>query len=164
MEKIWIKKDLYFKSYWFLNIRDLFQIFIWFLLIFPYWKGKNGGFILHRTHAADVAHTADMACGTLADATWHARPHGRAARAHAAPRWRRDGADAWQGHASPRGHSVIIIITMISPTPPSDFHHRVEMSPRVTPRSHDHTIKCWASDVTEVAIYTRVDWWWSVGP
>ena len=38
-----------------------------------------------------------MEHGTRADATWHARPRGRASRAHAAPRWRGGGADAWQG-------------------------------------------------------------------
>ena len=41
--------------------------------------------------------------GTHADTTWHARPRGRAERAHAAPRWHGGGADAWQGpHDSTR--------------------------------------------------------------
>ena len=44
-----------------------------------------------------MAHGADMARGTRADATRHARPFGRTARAHAAPRWRVTSADAWQG-------------------------------------------------------------------
>ena len=45
---------------------------------------------------------ADVARGARADATWHARPRCKAVRAHVAGRWRRGGADAWQGHASPR--------------------------------------------------------------
>ena len=40
---------------------------------------------------------ADVALGTRTDATRHARPHGKAARAHAWRRWRTGGADAWQG-------------------------------------------------------------------
>ena len=44
-----------------------------------------------------MAHDADVVCGTRTDATWHARPRGRAARAHAVPRWRVAGVDAWQG-------------------------------------------------------------------
>ena len=35
-----------------------------------------------------MAHDADVACGTRTDATRHARPRGRAARAHTVPRWR----------------------------------------------------------------------------
>ena len=31
------------------------------------------------------------------DAMRHARPRGKAAQAHAAPRWRVGGADVWQG-------------------------------------------------------------------
>ena len=34
------------------------------------------------------ARRPDVARGTCADATWHARPHGRAARAHVRHRWR----------------------------------------------------------------------------
>ena len=44
-----------------------------------------------------------MARGTGTDATWHARPRGKAARAHMVPGWRGGGADAWQGHVSPPG-------------------------------------------------------------
>ena len=43
-----------------------------------------------------MARGADVARGTNADVTRHARPHGRAARAHAARRWRTGSADAWQ--------------------------------------------------------------------
>ena len=47
-----------------------------------------------------------MVRGTRADATWHPRPRGRAARALVAephePTQRAGGADAWQGHTSPR--------------------------------------------------------------
>ena len=50
-----------------------------------------------------MAHKADVAHGTRTDATRHARLRGRAAQAHAAPRWRVAGADTWQGHAGPRG-------------------------------------------------------------
>ena len=44
-----------------------------------------------------MAHGADMARETRVDATRHARPCGRAARAHSECRWRIGGADAWQG-------------------------------------------------------------------
>ena len=44
-----------------------------------------------------------LARRTRTDVTWQARPGGRAARAHTAPGWRGGGADAWQGHVSPRG-------------------------------------------------------------
>ena len=44
-----------------------------------------------------------MACGTSADATQHARPRGRAARAHAELRWRNVAWTLGRGHASPRG-------------------------------------------------------------
>ena len=44
-----------------------------------------------------MAHGADVARGTHADATWHARPRGRGARAHAARRWCTNGADTCQG-------------------------------------------------------------------
>ena len=44
-----------------------------------------------------MAHEADVARGTRTDATGHARPSGRAVQAHAAPRWREGGANAWQG-------------------------------------------------------------------
>ena len=44
-----------------------------------------------------MARGADMARRTRVDATRHARPCGRAARAHAAHRWRSSGVDAWQG-------------------------------------------------------------------
>ena len=40
---------------------------------------------------------ADVAGKTRADTMRRARPRGRAARAHAARRWRTGGADAWQG-------------------------------------------------------------------
>ena len=40
--------------------------------------------------------------GTRADVTRHRRPRGRAARAHAAPRWHGGGADTRQDHSSPR--------------------------------------------------------------
>ena len=58
---------------------------------------RKGGSYLHKTCGANVAR------GTRMDVTWHTRPRGRAARAHAALGWRGGGADAWQGHASPRG-------------------------------------------------------------
>ena len=44
-----------------------------------------------------MAHEVDVAHRTRTDATRHARPLSRAAQAHAAPRWRVAGADAWQG-------------------------------------------------------------------
>ena len=69
-----------------------------------------------------MARGADVARGTYTDTTRHARPRGRAARAHAARRWHAGAhrrrrrmagatqvhADAWvaphgRGHASPRG-------------------------------------------------------------
>ena len=57
-----------------------------------------------------MARGANMARGTRAHATRHARPHDRAARAHAVPRWRVAGADAWHGpHESawtPKGASL----------------------------------------------------------
>ena len=34
MEKIWIKKELYFEKYEFLNFYTIFPIFIWFLIEF----------------------------------------------------------------------------------------------------------------------------------
>ena len=40
-----------------------------------------------------MARGADVTHGTRAGATWHARPRGRAARAHAV----QGGADAWHG-------------------------------------------------------------------
>ena len=40
---------------------------------------------------------ADMARGTCGDATRHARPRGRAARAHAVRKWSTGGTNAWQG-------------------------------------------------------------------
>ena len=45
-----------------------------------------------------------MVRGTRTDATWHARPRGRAMRAHAVSGWHGGGVEAWQGQASPRGH------------------------------------------------------------
>ena len=54
-----------------------------------------------------MAHGADVARGTRADTTRHARPRGRAARAHAAGKRRTGGAQVartrGRGHASPRG-------------------------------------------------------------
>ena len=44
-------------------------------------------------HGTDVAHGAHVACGTRASATRHAKPRGRAARAHAV----QGGVDAWHG-------------------------------------------------------------------
>ena len=44
-----------------------------------------------------MARGVDVARGTRADVTWHARPRGRAARAQAARRWRTSGADTSQG-------------------------------------------------------------------
>ena len=46
-----------------------------------------------------MARGADVARGTRADATHHARPRGRAARAHAARRWRA-GAHRWHGRVA----------------------------------------------------------------
>ena len=54
-------------------------------------KAKRGGFILHRTRGVDVERGAHVVRGTRTDATWHTRPCGRAAQAHAAPRWREVG-------------------------------------------------------------------------
>ena len=69
-------------------------------------KSQKKGLISTRPAEVDVARS------TRADATQHARPHGRAARAHAAPRWRGDGADAWQGPREstrmPRSHHVAV--------------------------------------------------------
>ena len=54
-----------------------------------------------------MAREADVVRGTRADATRHARPCGRAARAHAGPRWRGHVAGATRVHtdarAAPRG-------------------------------------------------------------
>ena len=50
-----------------------------------------------------MAQEADMAQGTRADATRHARPHGRATRAHADLRWRNVQRTRGMGYASPRG-------------------------------------------------------------
>ena len=98
MEKIWIKKEFYFKSYWFLNILDFFWILYLIFIDFSLFKKRQKwGFILHRTRGTDVACETHVARGTRADATWHARPRGRAAWAHAEPRWREGGADSWHG-------------------------------------------------------------------
>ena len=60
------------------------------------------------------AHKTDMACGTRADATRHAGPRGRAARAHVRHRWRTGrGHVAWatRVHANtrvaPRGRGLV---------------------------------------------------------
>ena len=54
-----------------------------------------------------MVHRADVARRIRADATQHARPHGRAARAHATHRWRDRVAGATRVHAyarvAPRG-------------------------------------------------------------
>ena len=44
-----------------------------------------------------MARGADVVRGTRTDVTRHARPRGRAVRAHAARRWYTGSADAWQG-------------------------------------------------------------------
>ena len=44
-----------------------------------------------------MAREADMARGTRADVTRHARPRGRAARTHVRRKWRTGGADMWRG-------------------------------------------------------------------
>ena len=80
----------FFRFFWILF--DFYQ----FILIF---KNAKKGFYLHRTRGADVA------CGTRTDATWHARPRGRAVQAHATLGWGGGDADAWQGHVSPRRRS-----------------------------------------------------------
>ena len=49
-----------------------------------------------------MAREADVARGTRADATRHARPRGRAARAYARPRWRGHVAGATRVHADSR--------------------------------------------------------------
>ena len=49
-----------------------------------------------------MARRADVAHGTHADATRYARPRGRAARVHAAPRWRGRVAGAVGVHADAR--------------------------------------------------------------
>ena len=49
-----------------------------------------------------MAREADVAYGTRTDATRHARPRGRAARAHAVPRWRGRVGGATQNHAEAR--------------------------------------------------------------
>ena len=49
---------------------------------------QKKGFNFRRTRRADVTHV---------DVTRHARSHGRAVQAYAAPRWCRGGADMWQG-------------------------------------------------------------------
>ena len=65
------------------------EFYLIFINLFPYLKRQKGGnFCMNR---------GLMWRGTRADVTRHARPRGRAARAHAAPRWRKGGADAWQG-------------------------------------------------------------------
>ena len=72
MKEIWINLELYFESYEFSNFRDFFWIFLNLFLIFKVLKiiiKKAKGVILsRRSHV---------------DATWHARPHGRATRTHA---------------------------------------------------------------------------------
>ena len=49
-----------------------------------------------------MAREADVARGTLADATQHARPCGRAARARVGPRWRGHVAGATRVHVGAR--------------------------------------------------------------
>ena len=44
---------------------------------------------------AKVVHVADVVPRTRTDATWQARPHGKACEAHAACRWRE-----WRGHVA----------------------------------------------------------------
>ena len=50
-----------------------------------------------------MARGADVTRGTRADAMRHARPRGRAARAHAELKWRHVARTRGRGHASPRG-------------------------------------------------------------
>ena len=52
---------------------------------------------------ADMAHKADVARATRADATRHTRPCGKAVRAHARRRWRGHVAVATQVHADAQG-------------------------------------------------------------
>ena len=49
---------------------------------------------------------ADVARGTRADATWHARPRGIAARAHMTHRWRRRVAGPGKSTRMPRWRHV----------------------------------------------------------
>ena len=58
-----------------------------------------------------MASTADMARGTCTNATLHARPSGRAARAHAKHRWRTGSAHAWPGplgQRKPDDHEIVV--------------------------------------------------------
>ena len=82
----------------FLDFSKIYFDFYWFYFFIQI--AKRG---LISVGPAELMFRVDVARGTRADVTWHARPRGRAARAHAAPMWRRGGADAWQGHMSPRG-------------------------------------------------------------
>ena len=59
--------------------------------------------LLTQDHEPDIAREADVARGTCADATRHARPRGRAARAHTGPRWRGHMAGATRVHAGAWG-------------------------------------------------------------
>ena len=71
MKEIWINLELYFESYEFSNFRDFFQIFLNLFSIFKVLKtmkkGQKGVILSRRTHV---------------DATWHARPRGKATRTH----------------------------------------------------------------------------------
>ena len=71
-------------------------------------KNQKRGFLFHRpreadvARVADVARKADVAYETRADATLHARPRGRAARAHVRHRWCTGRKQVAGGHAGPR--------------------------------------------------------------
>ena len=75
---------------------EFFRFFSDFNLIFTdfisYSKSQKRGVFFYRTRGGQVVHGVDVVHGICADATRHARPRGRAARAHTARRWRTSGA------------------------------------------------------------------------
>ena len=102
--KFRLKRSCIFKviNFWSLcPFSDFYLILNWFfikfILIFLIKIVKKGGFLFHGPRDADVA------SGTHADATRHARPRGRAARAHVRHRWRTGRGHVVGGHEGPRG-------------------------------------------------------------
>ena len=122
MEKIWIKKELYFEKYEFLKFSPFSEIYLNFKMIFRWISllksRKKGGIFVHRPPTDDMAalpdvaigprRLADVACGTTAplrrgtEATWQDACGPRGARVW---RWRVAGrhADAREGRHVARG-------------------------------------------------------------
>ena len=91
--KIWISK--YFRFFW---------IFPEFILMFNRFLNLQKRCLFPQDRGADMASTADVAHGTRADATLHARPCGRDERGpRGEPRWLELTRTRDRGHTSPRG-------------------------------------------------------------